>query len=199
MTLGAFRTSPTNGLKAIAGLIPIKLHLHKLTNRSQLRSATLPKSYLIKTLIENTPNTYTKPPLHSINSLTNCQKNSIKDHLVDSYNKLYRIFPSFSPLNSELNPGSRVIDIFQGRFSFNLSNKAKNDIARSQQLNNITISSSMFSHMALVVSDASVKHDIATLVSHIHMYDKPLIKMVHHAAFITSTEAELFMIRCGLN
>ena len=53
--------------------------------------------------------------------------------------------------------------------------------------------------MALVVSDTSIKHDIATLVSHIHMRDKPLIKIVHYVVFVTSTEAELFAIRCGLN
>jgi len=82
---------------------------------------------------------------------------------------------------------------------FNLSNKAKNDTARSQQPDNMTIVSSLLSHTALIVSDASIKHDIATLVLHIHMWDKPLIKTVHHAVFVTSTEAELFAIRCGLN
>jgi len=197
--LGAFRISPTRGIEAIAGLIPIKFHLHKLTSRSQLRSAALLKNYLIKTLIEDTLNTYSKLPLHSINSLTDHQKSSIKDDLVDLYNKLHRIFPSFSPFNPELTLGSRVIDTFQDWFSFNLSNKAKNDTARPQQLDNMTIVSSLSPHMALIVSDASIKHDIATLVLHIHMRDKPLIKTVHHTVFVTSTEAELFAIRCGLN
>jgi len=53
--LGAFRTFPTEGLEAIADLIPIKLHLHKLTSRSQLRSAALPENHLIKTLIDDSP------------------------------------------------------------------------------------------------------------------------------------------------
>ena len=53
--------------------------------------------------------------------------------------------------------------------------------------------------MAIVVSNTSVKNDIATSVSHIHIQDKPLIKMVHHAAYVTSTKVELFVIRCGLN
>jgi len=167
--LGTFRTSPTSGIEAIAGLIPIKFHLHKLTSRSQLHSAALPKNHLIKTLIEDALNTYSKPPLHSINSLTDRQKSSIKDHLVDSYNKLHGILPSFSPLDPELTPGFRVTDTFQDQFLFNLSNKAKNDTARSQQLNDMTIVSSLSSHTALIVSDASIKHDIATSVSHIHM------------------------------
>ena len=129
--LGAFRTSPTEGLEAIAGLIPIKLYLHKLASRSQLCSAALPKNHLIKTLIEDISNTYTKPFPYSINMLTDCQKNSIKGHFIDLYNKLHGIFPLFFPFNSELNPGSRIIDIFQDQFSFNLANKVKNDSAHS--------------------------------------------------------------------
>ena len=43
----------------------------------------------------------------------------------------------------------------------------------------------------------SIKNDIATLISHIHSCNHPLIKMVHHAAFVTSTEAKLFAIRCS--
>jgi len=31
---GAFKTSPLEGIEAIANLIPIKLHLQKLTGRS---------------------------------------------------------------------------------------------------------------------------------------------------------------------
>jgi len=108
--LGVFRTSPTEGLKAIMGLIPTKLHLHKLASRSQLRSAALLNNHIIKTLIEDVP---TKSFPHSINMLTDRQKNSVKGHLIDSYNKLNGIFPLFSQLDSELNPGSRIINIFQ--------------------------------------------------------------------------------------
>jgi len=53
--------------------------------------------------------------------------------------------------------------------------------------------------MAIIVTDASVKNDIATLVLHIHICDHSLIKTVHHTAFITSTEAELFAMRCGIS
>ena len=36
-------------------------------------------------------------------------------------------------------------------------------------------------------------------ISHIHSAIQPLIKTVHHALFVTSMEAELFAIRCGIN
>jgi len=34
--LGAFKTLPTEGIKAIAGIISIKFHLQKLARRSQI-------------------------------------------------------------------------------------------------------------------------------------------------------------------
>ena len=36
-------------------------------------------------------------------------------------------------------------------------------------------------------------------VAHIHVANWPLVKTVHHASFVTTTEAELFAIRCGIN
>ncbi len=37
---GAFRTSPTGGVQAIAGLLPIHLHIRKLSWRASFRTAT---------------------------------------------------------------------------------------------------------------------------------------------------------------
>jgi len=169
--LGAFKISPTEGLEAIVGLIPIKLHLQKLASRSQLHSATLPENHIIKTLMDSPLNTHYKPTSHSINILTDCQKISLKSHLIDSNNKLHRVFPSFSPLNLEFNPGSRIIDIFSDQISFNLANKGKYESSCSHQLDEMTIQSSMSPHTAIVVSDTSIKNNIATSVSHIHICD----------------------------
>ena len=51
----------------------------------------------------------------------------------------------------------------------------------------------------IVVSDASIKNDIAISISHIYIANQLLIKMLHHAVFIMTTEAELFVIRYGIN
>ena len=110
--LGAFKTSPTEGIEAIAEVISIKSHLQKLTSRSQLHPLALPASHLIRTLIDDPSNSFTKPFPHSINMLTNCQRTIIKGHLIDSNNKLYGVFPSFSSLHLELFLGSRIVDNF---------------------------------------------------------------------------------------
>jgi len=49
--LGIFHTSPTGGIEALAGLIPIHLHLKKLAKRFCLRAAILPPQYVLLTLL----------------------------------------------------------------------------------------------------------------------------------------------------
>ena len=49
--LGTFCTSPTGGIEALAGLIPIQLHLKKLVKRSCLRTATLPSQHALMFLL----------------------------------------------------------------------------------------------------------------------------------------------------
>ena len=138
---------------------------------------------------------------HTIGSLTNRQKNIAKGHLIDSCNKAYGIFPSFLPLNSEFFPGSHIIDNFSDHFSFNLVNKKEKDKDKihMQELNDMVLHNSSSPHTALVVTDASIKNDIATSISHVHIANHLLTKTVHYASFITSMEAELFAIRCGIN
>ena len=46
---------------------------------------------------------------------------------------------------------------------------------------------------------SSIKNNITNSIAHIHIVNKPLIKTVYHVVNITSTEAELFAIRCGIN
>jgi len=61
------------------------------------------------------------------------------------------------------------------------------------------LQSSSSPSIAIIVTDASIKNDIATSILHIHLVDHSLIKTVHHASFVTSTEAKLFAIRYGIN
>jgi len=55
------------------------------------------------------------------------------------------------------------------------------------------------SSTSLVISDASVKNNITTSISHIHMHNKPVIKTLYCAMNITSTKAKLLAIHCGIN
>ena len=50
--LGVFYTSPSLGIKAIIGLIPINLYIQKLNGRFHLRAHTLLENHIIKSLLE---------------------------------------------------------------------------------------------------------------------------------------------------
>ena len=124
--LDVFKTFPSEGIEAIAGLINIKYHLQKLADRSQIHSAALPANHLIRMFMNDHSDNYPSPNPHSIDSLTNRQKTIAKGHLINLNNKLYGIFPAFSPLHLEFKLGSRISDQFSDCFSFNLASKEKN-------------------------------------------------------------------------
>ena len=63
----------------------------------------------------------------------------------------------------------------------------------------MVLESSSFSLIAIIVSDVSIKNNVATSIMHIYIYNKPLTKIIHHTVLVTSTEAELFVIRYGIN
>ena len=51
---------------------------------------------------------------------------------------------------------------------------------------------------ALIITDVSIKNNIATSISHIHIQNKPITKTLYHTVNIISTEAKLFTIRYGV-
>ena len=197
--LGIFKTSPSHDVEAIAGLILIKLHLQKLGGRSQLQVYKLPHNYLLCSLIESNLNLSSNFKSTALDLLTNRQHSLVKSHLIDMANRSHKCFLSFSPLNSEFSPGLRIIDIFSDHFSFNICDKRKYIKFQAQELDELTLESSSSPSVALIALDASIKNNVATSIAHIYMVNKPLTKTIHHAVNVTSTEAELFAIRCGIN
>ena len=51
----------------------------------------------------------------------------------------------------------------------------------------------------LVISNAIIKNNIIILISHIYSGQNILAKTIHYIINITSTEAELFLIRYEIN
>ena len=136
--------------------------------------------------------------LYTVGSLMNRQRNIAKGHIIDSKTKSYGIFLSFTPLHQEFTPGHHISDKFSDCFSFNLVDKKEKDNIRTQELDNLVLQNSLPSS-TLIVTDASIKDNITISVVHVHQANSLLIKTVHHAVFITSSEAELFAMRCGIN
>jgi len=125
--LGAFKTLLSEGIEAMAGIIPIRFHFQKIAKRSQIHPFKLPTKHILRELMDDSPLLSNNPNLHTVGSLTNHQKNITKGYLIDSCNKAYGIFLSFSPLNPEFFPGSHIMNNFSDQFSFNLVNKKEQE------------------------------------------------------------------------
>ena len=136
-----------------------------------------------------------------LNSLTKHQHGLIKGHLVNIDNRFNKVFSSFNPLNPEFELGNRIIYYFSNHFSFHLFNKSNYHLFKNhiQQLNNLAIESFNTPSNTLIVTDASVKNNIAMSIAHIHIYNKPVVKTLHHTVNIMSSEAKFFIIRCSIN
>ena len=116
-------------------------------------------------------------------------------------NRFNKVFSAFDLINPELQPGNRVIDTFSNHFSFHTFSR-KNDPSfksRLQQLDALVIESSTSSSTALVITDMSVKNNVALFIAHIHVCNKPVVKVLHNAVNITSSEAKFFALKCGIN
>jgi len=69
--LGVFKTLPSMGIEAIAGIIPIKFHLQKIARRLEICPLKLPLSHLLRSLMDDSPSSSITPSPHCIGSLTN--------------------------------------------------------------------------------------------------------------------------------
>jgi len=96
-------------------------------------------------------------------------------------------------------PGLRVIDNFSDHISFNVHDKEKDNKDHTHQLDEMVLESFSSSSIIIIASDVSIKNNVATSILHMHIYNKPITNMIHYMVHVTSTEAELFAIRCSIN
>ena len=133
----------------------------------------------------------------SINHLMAKQRMKLKSPFINANDKCNEFFLSFSFFNDEFKLGKCIIDIFSDHYSFhscilNIKKHIKN-------LEETTIRASSNPFSSIVVSDTSIKNQVATSISHIHSFNKSIVKTLHRATNINTTEAELLTIRCGIN
>ena len=133
--------------------------------------------------------------------LTDKQRLKVKSSIVDANNRLNGIFHSFDSFNNKFSSRNRLIDMFLSCFLFYLSDRKSAETRKTylHKLDKIIFNTLTDPRMAIIISDVSIKNQVAISIAHIHVHDSPIIKTIHHAVNVTFTEAELFAIRCGLN
>ena len=139
--VGAFCTSSTASIKAIASLIPIYLHIQKLNRRFHLRAYFLLSNHIINFVLEARLLNHKNFHQYLLEWLTPRQCLNIKGSIIDINNRFNKVFPSFSFFNSEFSSKNRLIDIFSNHFSFHLLNKKCENKVKNYlyKLENITL------------------------------------------------------------
>ncbi|KXN85394.1 hypothetical protein AN958_11366 [Leucoagaricus sp. SymC.cos] len=200
---GAFRTSPSGGVESLAGLIPIHLHLKKLTKCACLQYITLPKSHPIHTLLSAHNAKGALPHPRSLDLLSERNRATIQGPLVDADDILLNIEEKFSPLHNTNYPSLHLLDNFSDRFSFFDFNRSSLKELRnhSRKLNARTFFTHSSPDTAIIVTDGSVPNDS-------HLQASACYQIWHNGALLhsttipcgrcTSSEAELTAQHFGL-
>ena len=193
--------SPLAGIKAILSLIPIHLYLKKLYERFHFHSFSLLINHILKLIINTNNLDKCKPYCLSLTNITPKQQMNIKEPLVNMDNRCNKFILFFFLFNKKSLPGNRIINVFPKYFSFHLVNRNSSHNTKNHlnKLDNIILQSSSDPHLTIVVSNASIRNQVATSISHIHSHDNPVIKTIHHTINVTTTKAKLFAIRYSIN
>ena len=170
-------------MNAIAGLTPIHLHLDKISERHHLRIVSLPKQYAINSLLDNHHSKKAKHYCLSIGNFTDRQWLKIKSSIVDTNNYLNKVYLSFNILYKDLLPGFHLVDNFPNHFSFYTVNwkNIENMNAHIWSLDKLLEDYSLNPNIVLIISNPSVRNNIATSISHIHSNYSFLLKTTYHA------------------
>jgi len=163
-------------IEAISGLVPTYLQLKKLYKWFLLHNSSLPTNYIISNILSSNEPQERSHNISSIDHLTAKQRLWLKSPLIDVDDKHNEFFLSFSFFNKEFKPENRLIDLFSDHFSFHFcSSNTKKHI---KKLDEIALRALSNTSLIIVMSDASIKNHIATLISHIYSFNKPVIKTV---------------------
>ena len=151
---GAFQTSPSDGIEAIAGLIPVTLHICKLNSRHYLRYGTISSSHAINLLLDS-QHAKNHPPHRVVTSkLTNKQQANLKSPIKDVNECLESVRNCFNPTFPLFSPGSRVVNYFSSRISFHSPSSSLDEDCKgtppSQPLNDMA---TLRSYSSLFTSD----------------------------------------------
>jgi len=201
--LGAFCTSLTGRIEALAGLIPIHLHLKKLAKQFCLRATTLPSQHVLLFLLSARNSKGTHPHPQSFALLTDAQSAWLRSPFLDTEASLLNLTEHFNSLHSEICPGCRLLDNFPDHISFHPYDRSNGHTRKLQfdALDQLCHEASSDSLTLVVAADASVtppRNMQAISVAYFWRLGEQGSSSKAPAGRATALDAELFAIRLGV-
>ena len=156
--------------------------------------ASLPKQHTFNLFLHSQHSKKAKYYHLSIDNLTSIQHQKIKSSIVNTNNWLNKGFLFFDRLHKKLLSGFWLVDNFPDYFSFYTVNCKNIEVKNTHlyTLDKIFENSVSNSNTVLIISDASIKNNIATSILHICSCQNILAKKIYQVTNITSTKVEFF-------
>ncbi|CAA7270779.1 unnamed protein product [Cyclocybe aegerita] len=107
---GAFRTSPTGSLEALAGLIPVHLMLKKLVMRTVYRVATLSDTHPLHSMMGERLLKRAEPHTRSAALVTPAMQGKVKSTIMEVDECVHTLTESFEPFVPKAHPGDQLLD-----------------------------------------------------------------------------------------
>jgi len=124
---GCFRTSPTGGTEALAGLVPMHILLKRLVARSCARTATLGHSHPVRALLEPAQIGSAPPVPLGLAGLSTALKRRLISPAKDAQAACAEFTATFQALHPEMEPGNRLLDLFPECIVRHLSPRMSDD------------------------------------------------------------------------
>ncbi|CAA7263208.1 unnamed protein product [Cyclocybe aegerita] len=115
---GAFHTSPTGSLEALAGLIHIHLMLKKLAMHAVYCIATLSDTHPLCSMMGKRLLKRAEPHAHSATLMTPTMWGKVRSTVIEVDKYVHTLTESFKPFASEARPGDRLLDHYADRLCF---------------------------------------------------------------------------------
>jgi len=203
---GAFRTSPTGGTEALAGLIPVHLHLRKLAGHANLRIATLSDTHPIQSLLSEDYVKQAEAHHCSVSNMAPALREKVHGTIMEIENHHHELTEVFEPCAPENRPGFRLMDRFAAQVSFNdfkinMENEALSVTNRKIELNALIDELKDDEHVVYCGTDASlpanIRHQAASAYLIYRQGD-----VVHRARYIagrvTAPDTKLYAIHAAI-
>ncbi|CAA7267579.1 unnamed protein product [Cyclocybe aegerita] len=194
----AFHTSPTGGLEALVGLIPVHLMLKKLATHAVYRVATLSDTHPLRSMMGEGLLKRAAPHARSAALMTPAMRGKVKSTVMEVDERVHTLTESFEPFAPEARPGDRLLDRYADCLHFDERDPGQD---RRPYLDELIARARADPLTVLAATDGSVPQSNqyqAASAAIIYKGHRELERTCYVSGRVTAPDAELNAISCAV-
>ncbi|CAA7264656.1 unnamed protein product [Cyclocybe aegerita] len=195
---GAFRTSPTGSLEALAGLIPVHLMLKKLAMCAVYHVATLSDTHPLRSMMGKGLLKRAEPHTRSAALMTPALQGKVKSTVMEVDERIHTLTESFEPFAPEAHPSDRLLNCFADHLHFDERDPTQDRCPYLDELI-ATVRANPLTILAAVDSSVPQSNQYqATSATIIYKGHRELERTRYVSGRVTTPDVELNAIACAV-